>query len=111
MTTPSSLLRHSTRVVQQPLSLADEQAASILSRLEQRDIAAALRSSLASSWESEEEGEDGIAEGGEEDAQEEKEEKKEQEESDGEQDGWTKMLHDIEVPLPRLRNLQNRPPP
>ena len=41
----------------------------------------------------------------------EEEEKKEQPLPEEEDDGWTRELRDIEVPLPRLRHLQNRAPP
>jgi hypothetical protein len=41
----------------------------------------------------------------------EEEEKKEQPVPADEDDGWTRELHDIDVPLPRLRHMQNRAPP
>jgi hypothetical protein len=46
MADAASAARRSTRASQQPLSLAEEQAASALSLLEQRDVAAALHLSL-----------------------------------------------------------------
>src|ERR1700722_10158759 len=55
MAAAASSARRSTRASQQPLSLAEEQAAEALSTLEQRDVAAALRLSLADSWESDDE--------------------------------------------------------
>ena len=103
--------RSSTRARQQPLTLAEEQAASVLSRMEQRDVAAALRSSLVSSWESEDEQDDAVAEADEEEDSVQEEEKEAAPPAHAEQDGWSTELHDIEVPLPRLRHLQNRPPP
>jgi hypothetical protein len=111
METSATSTRHSARTRQQPLSLADEQAADVLSRLERRDVAAALRSSLAASWESDEENSDDVAEADEEEEEEEEEEKEERPAAEEKQDGWSTQLHDIDVPLPRLRRLQNRPPP
>src|SRR4051794_11706398 len=55
MADSASPARRSARASQQPLSLAEEQAASALSLLEQRDVAAALRLSLQDSWDSDEE--------------------------------------------------------
>ena len=111
MATWASSARRSTRSSQQPLSLAEEQAASALSLLEQRDVAAALRHSLVSSWEDEEEEGEMLIESDEEEEPPEEEEKKEQPLPEEEDDGWTRELRDIEVPLPRLRHLQNRAPP
>ena len=111
MADSASAARRSTRTSQQPLSLAEEQAASALSLLEQRDIAAALRLSLHDSWDSDEEKEELVAEAEEEEPVDQEEEKEEQPASDEEKDGWSTELHDIDVPLPRLRHLQNRPPP
>ena len=108
MAAASSSARRSTRTSQQPLSLAEEQAASALSLLEQRDIAAALRLSLNDSWDSDEEkssaGSDDEAESSSSDEEEEMglaapaEEKAE----------WTDNLHDIQLPLPRLRHEHQR---
>ena len=74
-------------------------------------MAAALRSSLASSWESDDEDGDAVAEADAEEEAEPEKEKKEERAGDEQQDDWSPQLHDIEVPLPRLRHLQNRPPP
>jgi hypothetical protein len=79
--------------------------------LEQRDVIAAMRLSLATSWESDEEEGELLVESEEEEEPPEEEEKKEQPASEEDDDGWTRELHDIDVPLPRLRHLQNRPPP
>lgn len=104
METSAASTRHSARTRQQPLSLAEEQAASALSQLEQRDVAAALRLSLQDSWDSDEEksgsGSDAAAVSSSSDEEEEKKggapaEQKEE---------WTSVLHDIELPLPRLRH-------
>lgn len=111
MASAASSTRHSTRVSQQPVSLAEEQANEALSALELRDVAAALRLSLHNSWEVEEEDEEMIAESDEEDEPLAEEEKKEHPAAEEEDDGWSRQLHDIEVPPPRLRNLQNRAPP
>ena len=111
MTPDADQLRRSTRSSHPPITLADEQAASVLSTLEQRDVAAALRFSLASSWESDDDDGDGVAESKEEDEDEEEEEKKESPAMNQQQDGWSAELRDIDVPLPRLRHLQSRPPP
>jgi hypothetical protein len=83
----------------------------VLSQLKQRDVAAALRSSLASSWESDEDDEEAVAEAEEEEEEEQQEEKKEQAALDEQKEGWPAQLHDIAVPLPCLRHLVNRPPP
>jgi len=111
MATSASLARRSTRASQQPLSFVEEQAAEVLSTLEQRDVASALRRSLVSSWEDEEEEGEMLIESDEEEEPPEEEEKKEQPAPEEEDDGWTRELRDIEVPLPRLRHLQNRAPP
>jgi hypothetical protein len=110
MAASSSSARHSTRTSQQPLSLAEEQAAIALSALEERDVAAALRSSLASSWESDDDGEEAVAEADEEEEAEAEEEKKQQPAAVEQHDGWSTELRDIDIPLPRFRHLQNRPP-
>lgn len=111
MAASAASTRHSPRTRQQPLTLAEEQAASVLSRMEQRDVAAALRSSLASSWDSEDEDDEPVAEPDEEEDEAQKEEKEAAPAVHAEQGGWSMELHDIVIPLPRLRHLQNRPPP
>lgn len=111
MTAAAIPTRHSTRASLPPLTLAEEQAASALSTLEQRDVAAALRLSLQTSWESDEESEEEVGESEEEAEQEQEEEKKEHAAAVDEKDGWSMQLHDIDVPLPRLRHHQNRAPP
>jgi hypothetical protein len=111
MTSAPGTARRSTRASQPPLSLAEEQAASALSQMEQRDVAAALRLSLSDSWESDEDDDEAVADIEEEEGVEQEEEKREDAEADGEHDGWSEELHDIDVPLPRLRHLQNRAPP
>lgn len=103
--------RRSTRTSQQPLSLAEEQANEALSTLELRDVAAALRLSLHNSWEEVEEDEEAVEEPDEEDEPQAEEQKEEQPLSEEDDDGWSRQQHDIEVPLPRLRHLQNRAPP
>lgn len=110
MTSSASSARHSTRESLPPLTLAEEQAASVLSSLEQRDVAAALRLSLANSWEAGDEDEEEIIEADHEAIEQEGEEKKEDYKADEEADGWFSQLHDIDIPLPRLRHLQNHPP-
>jgi hypothetical protein len=102
--------RSSTRARQQPLTLAEEQAASALSQLEQRDVAAALRLSLHDSWESEDDEDEAVAEAADEEEEVEEEEKEAAKAIDAMEDEWSTELRDIEVPLPRLRHLQNRPP-
>jgi len=111
MADSASAARRSARASQQPLSLAEEQAASALSLLEQRDVAAALRLSLQDSWDSDEEksraGSDHEAESS---SSEEEEEKKAAAPAEQEAE-WTSELHAIDVPLPRLRHAHHRPPP
>jgi hypothetical protein len=102
--------RHSTRASQPPLSLAEEQAAVALSQLEQRDLALALRLSLSSSWDSDDEDAEPVNEAEEEDAWEQEEEKEEEPATERDDGQWSKELHNIDIPLPRLRLLQNRPP-
>jgi len=111
MASAASSTRHSTRASQQPVSLAEEQANEALSALELRDVAAALRLSLHNSWEEEEEDEEMLAEPDEEDEPLADEEKEEHPAAEEEDDGWSRQLHDIEVPPPRLRHLENRAPP
>jgi hypothetical protein len=111
MADSASAARRSTRASQQPLSLAEEQAASALSQLERRDVAAALRLSLHDSWDSDEEksgaGSDAAADSSSSDEEEEKEAAAPAEE----EAEWTSELHDIAVPLPRLRHEHRRLPP
>lgn len=111
MASSAESTRRSTRASQQPVSLAEEQANEALSALELRDVAAALRLSLHNSWEEEEEDEEMVAEPDEEDEPLSEEENKEHPVAEEEDDGWSRQLHDIDVPLPRLRHLQNRAPP
>jgi Transposase IS4/DDE_Tnp_1-like zinc-ribbon len=111
MASSSSSTRHSARAAQRLLTLAEEQAASDISRMEQRDVAAAMRLSLATSWESDDEEGEMLVEAEEEEEPQEEEEKEEQQALKEHDDGWSPQLHDIDVPLPRLRHLQNRPPP
>jgi Transposase IS4 len=111
MSTSFSSSRHSIRSSQPPLTLAEEQANSLLSHLEQRDIDAALRLSLSSSWEEEDDEEEKIIEDEQDELEEEEEEKKESSNNEEEKDGWSTELHNIDIPLPRLRHLQNKPPP
>jgi hypothetical protein len=109
MAAESSSARRSTRASQQPLSLAEEQAASALSLLEQRDIAAALRLSLHDSWDSDEE-KSGAESDDDADADMEEDEEEKEAAAPAEQEGeWTSHLHDIELPLPRLRH-ERQPP-
>jgi hypothetical protein len=103
MTTSSSSTRHSTRPSRQPESFQEEQGHSILSQLEQRDIAAALRLSLVNSWNSDDENDNftGTIEfnpG----SDEEQDDIKIPELTDQEEK-WTSNLHNIKVELPRLR--------
>lgn len=103
--------RHSTRSSLPPLSLAQEQENEVLSRFEQRDITAALRLSLQSSWEDDEEDGEFLMEQVEEEKGEEDEEKKEQWAAADDNAGWTSQLYDIDLPIPHLRPVSNRPPP
>jgi hypothetical protein len=103
MDTAASSARHSTRTSQQPLSLAEEQAASALSQLEQRDIAAALRLSLHSSWESDEEKSGASDPEAESSSSDEEDEKKGAAHAE-KQSEWTTNLRAIDVPVPRLRH-------
>ena len=86
MADSASAARRSTRTSQQPLSLAEEQAASALSLLEQRDIAAALRLSLHDSWDSDDEADSSSIE---------EEEEKAVAAPAEEEAEWTSDLHDI----------------
>jgi len=108
MADSASPARRSTRTSQQPLSLADEQAASALSLLEQRDIAAALRSSLHDSWDSDEEKSGASSEAEAESSSNDEEEENEAAAPAEEEAEWTDDLHDIQLPLPRLRHEQQR---
>jgi hypothetical protein len=111
MAAAASAPRRSTRASQQPLSLAEEQAAEVLSRLEDRDVAATLRSSLASSWDSDEEQSDAAAVEEAASSSSEEEEEQKEEAPAAQESEWTSNLQDIAVPLPRLRHMQHRPPP
>ncbi len=110
MAAATSPARRSTRASLQPLSLAEEQAASALSQLEQRDVAAALRLSLQDSWDSDEE-KSGAASDAHAEASSEEEEEEEKAAAPAEQEGeWSSNLHDIVVELPRLRREHRRQP-
>jgi hypothetical protein len=111
MAAAASSARRSTRASQQPLSLAEEQAASALSLLEQRDVAAALRLSLQSSWDSDEEQSGALSDADAASSSSDEEEEQKADAAEHKEEEWTHVLHDIAVPLPRLRHLQNRPPP
>jgi hypothetical protein len=108
MTSSSSSARRSTRTSQPPLTLADEQAASMLSRLEERDLDAALLCSLHDSWEDAEnveaEIEDAIQDEEMEDETEEKKEEKQQAAAVERKEEWSTHLHDIHLDPPRLRS-------
>ena len=104
MAAAASSARRSTRASLQPLSLAEEQAADTLSRLEQRDLAAALRLSLNDDWNSDEEksgaGSDAdMASSSSDEEEEHKAAAPAEEEAE-----WTSELHAIQPPLPRLRH-------
>ena len=110
MAEPAPVARRSARAAQQPLSLAEEQAASALSLLEQRDVAAALRLSLQDSWDSDEEKSlAGAVDEEQSSSSEEEEEKFAAAPAEREAD-WTSELHDIELPVPRSRHRRHRPP-
>jgi len=108
MADSASAARRSTRTSQQPLLLAEEQAASALSLLEQRDIAAALRLSLHDSWDSDEEKSGAGSDAEEESSSSDEEEEKQQAAPAEDEAEWTDNLHDIQLPLPRLRHEQQR---
>lgn len=111
MAAASSALRRSTRASQPPLSLADEQAALELSRLEQRDVALALSYSLAASWDSDEEERDADRMSDVESSSESDEEEEKAPAPEEQKEDWSMELHDIAVPLPRLRRQPQRVPP
>jgi hypothetical protein len=110
MADSASAARRSTRASQQPLSLAEEQAASALSLLEQRDVAAALRLSLHDSWNSDEEKSDAAGEAEADGNSGEEEKEFEQPAPVQDEDGWTKDVQNVDVPLPRLRPVQPAAP-
>lgn len=104
MAAAAASARRSTRASQQPLSLAEEQAASTLSLLEQRDVAAALRLSLQDSWDSDEETSGAGSDHEVPSSSSDEEEGKQAAAPVEEEEGWTSNLHAIDVPLPRLRH-------
>jgi hypothetical protein len=99
MTASSSSTRHSTRTSLPPLSLAEEQAASALSRWEERDVADALLSSLRDSWSDEEEESDAAEESEEEEEEGEEEEEEEEEKKQAvpavDEGGWSAAVCDF----------------
>jgi len=111
MAAAASSARRSTRTSQQPLSLAEEQAAAALSLLEQRDLSAALQLSLRDTWDSDEEksgaGSDAAADSSSSDEEEQREAAAQAEE----EAEWTSDLHAINPPLPRLRHPPQRVAP
>ena len=110
MADEASPARRSARASQQPLSLAEEQAASALSLLEQRDVAAALRLSLQDSWDSDEEKSGGAGAAQAASSSSDEEEEKQAAAPAEVEAEWTDNLQAIAVPLPRLRH-QPQPPP
>ena len=97
--TMASAARRSTRTPQAPITLAEEQAAASLSRMEERDVAQALLSSLRDSWSDEDDGSDAAEESADEDELEEpmqeEEEEKQQQTPAVDDDGWSSALHDV----------------
>jgi len=110
-TTSATSARRSTRTSQQPLSLAEEQANEALSKLELRDVAAALRLSLHTSWEDEEEKSNSEIDFQADDSSEEEEEKQHALVPAEQKEEWGSHLHDINVLLPRFRPPHQQPPP
>ena len=104
MAAAASSARRSTKASQQPLSLAEEQAASALSLLEQRDVAAALRLSLQDSWDSDEEASGAGSDAEAASSSSEEEEEKQAAAAAQEEGECTSNLHAIAVPLPRFRH-------
>jgi hypothetical protein len=104
---PSSA-RRSTRTSHPPITLADEQAASMLSRLEERDVDAALLYSLHDSWKDDEELQaEKAEEASDEELEAEMEEKKEEKQQAAVVEGkeeWSAHLHAIQLDPPRLRS-------
>jgi hypothetical protein len=111
MASSTAPTRHSTRTAHAPATLQQEQGHEYLSILEQRDIDAALRLSLGGAWEDDASDDDEEIVERDADESEEEEEKKEEAHHAQQHDEWTSHLTDIDVPLPRSRHLQNRPPP
>lgn len=101
MSTSSSSARHSKRTSQPPVTLADEQAATMLSQLEERDVAVALLSSLRESWSDEDQDEDDckatIDEHDDESTEEQKEVEKNESGHDFDVKGWSALLHDFSL--------------
>jgi len=83
----------------------------VLSQLEERDVTAALRLSLQSSWDSDDEQSDAGSDAAAASTSSDEEAEQKADAAEREEGEWTHMLHDVAVPLPRLRHLQNRPPP
>jgi hypothetical protein len=110
MAAAASSARRSTRTSLPPLSLAEEQAATALSSLEQHDIAAALRLSLHDSWNSDEE-KSGAGSDAEADSSSSEEEKENEALLRAVKEGeWTSNVLGVDIPLPRLRPVQQAAP-
>jgi Transposase IS4/DDE_Tnp_1-like zinc-ribbon len=110
MAAAASSARSSNRASQQPLSFAEEQAAATLSLLEQRDLAAALRLSLNDDWNSDEEKSGADSDDNAEAPVQSDEEALEDAAAVVEAGGWTSNLHDIDLPLHRLRHPRQQSP-
>ena len=110
MAAAASSARRSTRASLQPLSLAEEQAADTLSRLEQRDLAAALRLSLNDDWNSDEEKSGAGSDADMASSSSGEEEEHKVTAPAEEEAGWTSELHAMDVPLPRLRHPHQQSP-
>jgi len=103
MADPASSSRRRTRTTQISLTLAEEQALAALSCAEQRDVAAALRLSLQESWDSEDEQSSSDSEV-ELDISSSVEVKQSAPSFPADDDdSWSSNLHDIDLPLSRLR--------
>ena len=111
MSSSSITPRRSLRSSLPPVSLQEEQANEALSRFEQRDVTAALSLSLQTQWEHDERNDEFVMQPDEDENEEEEEEKKEHSPPPNIDDGWTRQLRDIEIPIPRLRDVPNQSPP
>ena len=98
------------RASQQPLTLAEEQAAAALSLMERRDIAAALRLSLNDDWDSDEEKSGAESDSDAEADMADVEEEKQPAAVAHQAHEWSSELHDIKGELPRLRHQRQQPP-
>ena len=105
MAEPASAPRRSTRAAAASFTYADEQAADVYARMEQRELARALRASLNDDDEDESDDEVNMVMRHDEDDLTSDEEEKDHSPLVIRDEGWSRVMNHIEVPMPRRRTI------